>query len=93
MIRVSPETALEVLDDRAVLLHLPSGRFFRLNPAATLMWQLLGETGDPAQVLAGCLASFDVPEIRLQADLTRFVDDLIEAGLAEVVSAAHQVDG
>ncbi len=65
-----PEVLDEVFDGEAVLVHLGTGRYYALSPAATQVWSALGAGVEWTQ-LAGAV---DVAE----PELTDFVHRLVE---------------
>ena len=71
----------------AVLLDTTSGRYFGLNPVGARMWELLGQHGDPEQVVSQMITEFDVDEGRLRSDLEALVETLIARGLLRVVAS------
>ena len=63
----------------AFLLHVPSGRYFGLNPAGVVVWTALREGGDPVAALRRRWPGQD-PE-KLASDSRRLVGQLEDAGL------------
>jgi hypothetical protein len=47
-----PAVIDEVFDGEAVLVHLETGMYYALTPAATVLWRLLGAGRSPAAVAA-----------------------------------------
>ncbi len=79
--RAAESIAYEVLDGEAVVLHLPTGTYYKLNEVATRAFEALVTAGtlDPART--GILDEFEVGEEILDADLAELVDDLVGRGL------------
>lgn len=71
----------EVLDGEAVLLHLPTGTYYRLNEVATRAWTSLVATGRLDEGRATILAEFDTTEPVLDADLEDLLADMLSRGL------------
>jgi hypothetical protein len=69
----------------AFLLHVPSGRYFGLNPAGVVVWKALREGGDPVAALQRMWPGED-PGV-LASDSERLIRQLEEAELID--SAAH----
>jgi hypothetical protein len=82
-VRIAERAVFEVLDGEAVILDLDSGRYFKLNPVGSRIWELIKEHGDISRVRDEVIAEFDVDDDRLAADLDVFVDRLRERGLIE----------
>src|SRR4051794_41937115 len=66
-----PEVLDEVFDGEAVLVHLGTGRYYALSPAATEIWAALG-TGSSWSDLTSAVT---VPEPELTDFVHRLVDD------------------
>ncbi len=74
------------LDGEAVLLDLEGEYYYGLNVVGTRVWQLLEECATMNEVQARLLEEFEVEEEQLGADLERLADDLLEAGLLQVLT-------
>lgn len=72
------------LEGEAVLLHLGSRRYFRLNETAAELWAGL-ERGiaDPAALAAMLCESFDVHAPEAHAEVARLLDELESRGLVQ----------
>src|SRR3954453_23997159 len=70
-----PEVLDEVFDGEAVLVHLGTGRYYALSPAATEIWAALG-TGSSWSDLTSAVT---VPEPELTDLVHRLVDDRLVA--------------
>jgi len=77
-----PDTVLAAhLEDEAVLLHMDSKQYFRLNGTAAFIWKAL-ERGLPhAQIVEDLTATYDVGEAEAAAELDRLLGELAGAGL------------
>lgn len=73
-------------EGEAFLLHVPSGRYYGLNPAGLTVWRALEAGQDP--VAAVHLRWPATPEDVCQADTERLLDSLAEAGLIQPADAA-----
>lgn len=80
-VRVAADVAVEVVDGEAVLLHLPSGRWYALNATGTRIWELLVATGDPEAVVAAMADEYDVDPDTLRRDVDALIRALRQAGL------------
>ena len=82
-----PEHVLfEELDGEAILLDLPTEQYAGLDEVGTHMWQVL--TGAPTiqDAYHTLLQEYDVPPERLQKDLNRFLDELVDEGLIQLTT-------
>lgn len=70
-----------------VILHAQSGEYFGLNGVGSRVWTLLGEPRSIRELTLELARHFDVPAGQVAEDLVPFLNELIEVGLAEVVSA------
>ena len=69
------------LDGEIVVLCLATGRYHSLNETAALIWRLVNQHGRLGPVVDSMEASLDVPRERLETDVRRAVEELIELGL------------
>ena len=72
--------------DGTTLLDLRSGRYFRLNMTASLMWRGLADGKRLDEIANSFLTRLRIPEVQLKHDLQTFVDKLVELGYVEIVS-------
>jgi hypothetical protein len=71
-----------VVDGLAVLLDLRTAEYIVLDHVATAMWPAL-LTADPSQRMAILQNRFNVPDERLEADLSSFAQNCIERGFLQ----------
>ena len=64
-----------------VLMNPTKGEYFGLAETGLAMWESLTRHGAVEAARAELLERYDVDAARLEADLDRFVDELVEAGL------------
>lgn len=85
-ITIEPEILYQALDDEAMLLHLPTERYFGLNGVGQRVWQLI-EAGLGIDVIKQQLSSeYEVaPEI-LHRDIDTLLAQLAARGLIKVHS-------
>jgi hypothetical protein len=80
-LRLADGVVYEVVDGEAVVLHLPSGTYLRLNRTATKAWEALvggaGLEGAKESILAG----FQADPAVVASDLENLADDLVRRGL------------
>lgn len=83
VVATADEIIVRERDGAAFLLHVPSGRYFGLNPSGVVIWSALLAGVDPMEALAKAWP--DVPEERRLADANGLLQALVEAGLAREV--------
>lgn len=71
----------EVLDGEAVLLHMDSGVYFRLNKTGTRVWQLLEAHEGRDRIIETIAGEFDAPKDSIQSDVDALLAELIERRL------------
>lgn len=73
-----PDTSEPVV----ALGRVPDGRPILLREVSALIWLMLVETEDPAQVAADLLDAFPhIPPAEVEGSVRAFVDDLVARGL------------
>ncbi len=86
---LSNDVTFQASDDEAVLLDNNGDTYYELDPVGTRLWQLLSHDGDFERALAQLLQEFEVEEAELRTDLLALLDDMADAGLVAVESAAE----
>jgi len=80
---ISPEVVSEFIAEQTVLLDLRSGKYYRLNPAGTLVWRSL-EKGVATDVICEAIAAaYDQPRESVYGDVLKLLADLTDKGLIE----------
>lgn len=79
-----PEVLSRVLDGEAVLLDLAGGRYFGANEVGSFAWERIIEGTTLGELVARVTAEFEADEPTAEADLRRFVADLLDRGLARI---------
>jgi hypothetical protein len=69
------------LEGEAVLLHMETKNYHRLNATAALMWKGLERGLSPEAVLDEVLARYDVDRATAAAELDRLLAELGQRGL------------
>ena len=72
------------LEGETVVLHLPSGTYFGLNPVGSSVWRLLGRPRSVRQIQEALLEEFDVEPPPCQRDLLVFLNQLWSERLIDV---------
>jgi len=73
---VPDEVLTAHLEGEAVLLHMETKDYFRLNATAAIVWKGLERGKDRAALLADLLAAFEVDEATAGAELDRLLGEL-----------------
>lgn len=70
--------------DEVVLLHLTNGVYFGIDAIGTLIWQGLKDGTKPGDILSSLLLEFDVAPQVLEADMRKFLSDLLANDLVRM---------
>ncbi len=76
----------QVVDDEMVILDPDSEAYFGLDETGAVIWQYLSESGSLKKVYESMLEVYEVDSKELEADICRFVQELLDAGLVKVAS-------
>ena len=79
------DLVVEQVDDEVIVLDLAGNKYFGLNEVAWLIWQSIdGDGGETLKnLVAQIVESFGISEAEARTDVEAFVEQLVEAGLAE----------
>ena len=72
----SPDVVFRDLDGEAVILDLASGTYFGLNEVGTLVWRMIEEGRNAAEVVEGIAAEYDADRETIARDVQRLFDEL-----------------
>ncbi len=86
-VRPSPDVRLRALESEAVVLDLKTEHYFGLDEVAARMWAVLEQSSSIGAAYETLRAEFDVDPSQLRADLERFVRELVDRGLLQVIDA------
>ncbi len=78
------EVLCQELDEEAVLLHLPTERYFGLNNVGSRAWQLWEGGSTLEASIQQIVAEYDAPEEVIRQDVANLVKQLTERGLIKV---------
>jgi hypothetical protein len=78
---VPDEVLTAHLEGEAVLLHMDTKNYFRLNATAALLWKGLERGLEREQLLDDLLAQFEVDRTTAAAELDRLLGELSARGL------------
>ena len=91
-LRPSPAVRSSLSDDGLVLLDFSGGLVLSSNVVGARIWQLIEQQQTRGDIVRQLAADFDVTPGRADADVSRFVGDLLARGLVieeEAPSCAH----
>ncbi|SFQ48817.1 Coenzyme PQQ synthesis protein D (PqqD) [Amycolatopsis arida] len=80
-LRLRPDVSLTDTEYGTVLLDERSGRYWQLNPTATVVVRTLLDGGDAEAAVSALAGEYAVAEDRARNDVTSLVDGLRSAGL------------
>ena len=86
-VRIPESVVFCYVSGEAVALNTVTSRYYGLDETGVRMWQLLVEHKQIDKTVAALLTEFDVDEARLWDDVNRFVNELSEHGLVEIVQS------
>ncbi len=81
---LSPEAMFQEIGGEGVILDLKSSTYFGLDEIGVRLWQLLQANPNLQAAADDLLQEYEVEADQLEQDLTKLVDQLVEAGLAGI---------
>ena len=78
---VSNDVLTAHLEDEAVLLHMDTKRYYRLNATASAIWRGLEQSSTRAHLRDELCRRFDVTPEQAAPELDRVILDLVDKGL------------
>lgn len=87
--RVNPDNVeWRAVDEEAVIIHLPSSRYFGLNPSGTWIWATLATQACTSDQVATHLAArYRLQPDQAQGEVETFLRQLMQAELIEEAAA------
>jgi len=80
-----PDTLFaQVVDEEMVILDTLSEEYFGLDETGAVIWQHLSTTGSLQKVYDTMFERYAVDAGQLEADICRFVQELVDTGLVHV---------
>ena len=73
--------------EEAVMMNVTAGRYYGLNAVASRIWELLETPKTIAELCAQICEEFDVDAQTCEAAVLKFVQDLIDNGIAHEAAA------
>ena len=77
----SPEAMDSMVGDETVILHIGNGTYYGLDPVGTVIWEGVKAGRTLAEIRATILTTYDVSEEVAEADMQRFLTELIDNGI------------
>ncbi len=78
----------EISEDEVVCLEVETGSYYGLRGIAKVIWEELQETRSDSELVAAIVEQYEVQETAAASDIRVFLDQLIQAGLVELVQPA-----
>lgn len=75
------DVAHESFDDEVILIHFPSGKYFRLNAPGRVAWAVLANGATAAEIAAALSGAFEVGGPASRASADALVASLVAQGL------------
>jgi len=80
-----PDTLFsQIVDEEMVILDSISQEYFGLDETGAVIWQHLSEDGTLQKTYDAMREMYEVDEKQLEADICRFVQELVDARLVEL---------
>ncbi len=79
----APRIHWRVVEGQAVLLDQEEAELLRLNPVGTVIWSALDGNRPVAAVIEEVTQTFEVPRTQAEADVLRFIKQLLKKDLLE----------
>jgi Coenzyme PQQ synthesis protein D (PqqD) len=73
--------------EEVVMMSVPAGRYYGLNAVASRIWELLETPKTIAQVCAQISEEFEVDARTCEAEVLKFVQDLLDNGIVHKAAA------
>jgi len=82
-----PDVLAQELQGESVLLNVRNGRYYGLDEVGTRMWTVMTSSKSLREACDKLLAEYDIDPDRLENDVTKLAEDLVEHGLVEIQNA------
>ena len=77
----NPEILTSEMDGDFVMMNSGTGEYHSIRGSGAVVWELVGTPVTEAQLVTAICAQYDVDEDVCRADVRRFLDELLAAGL------------
>ena len=78
----NPKLIAADMDGDTVMMSIESGEYFGLGGVGSRVWELLEKPHTVGQLTQAICAQYEVDAATCEADIIRFLDDLLANGLA-----------
>ena len=79
--QAAPNVLFRLVEDEAVLLYVPAGTYYGLNPTGILLWEAIQSKQPLESVADAILAEYEVERVQVLADLQALIQNLLNNGL------------
>lgn len=83
-VTIPPQVMARQVGEETVILDLPSGTYFGLDPIGARMWQLMGEGRTLGEVCEAMLKEYDVSRDALEHDILELAQKLLAQKLVSL---------
>jgi hypothetical protein len=84
IVRIAKRQVSTEVNDERIVLDVQDGVYYGLNPMASRIWELLGESRSVAELQGEILATYDVEPAQLGEDLARLLEQLRSWDLIDI---------
>jgi hypothetical protein len=84
VLELSPQQIATRLEHEVVILNTHTGRYYTLSGVGTKIWELLQTPSTPQKLQETILSQYNVSQDQCQADLSRILGELHDAGLLQL---------
>jgi hypothetical protein len=85
--RIGETLYARVGTEEAVMMSVTAGRYYGLNAVAVRIWELLERPMTIAELCARLCEEFEVDAQTCEAEVLKFVNDLIDNGIVHAAAA------
>lgn len=92
MVQHSDAFVTATVDDALVMMSMEKGAYYGLDEIGSQIWTQLAE---PTRVVALCealAARYEAPAAQIEADVKAFLQELLDEGMVQIVSAGKAAD-
>ena len=83
-VSIPPQVMARQVGEETVILDLPSGTYFGLDPIGARMWQLMGEGMTLGEICEAMLEEYDVSRDALEHDILELAEKLLAQKLVSL---------
>jgi hypothetical protein len=85
--RIGETLYARVGTEEAVMMSVTAGRYYGLNAVAVRIWELLERPMTIAELCARLCEEFEVDALTCEAEVLKFVNELIDNGMVHAAAA------